>query len=55
MVFRDLGSITHRMAFTEAVTGVLLKKGFLKISQYSQVFSCEYCKIFKNIYFEEYL
>ena len=38
-----------------------IKKLFLKISQYhgkttpTEVFSYEYCKIFKNIYFEEYL
>ena len=56
MVFRDLDNITHRMVFTEATTGgALLKKAFLKISQYSQAFSCEYCKIFKNTYFEEHL
>ena len=48
-----------------------MKKLFLKITQYSQentcgvffqqkevatqVFSCEYCKIFKKTYFEDYL
>ena len=48
-----------------------MKKLFLKITQYSQentcgvffqqkevatqVFSCEYCKIFKKTYFEEHL
>ena len=41
------------------------KKLFLKISQYSglnywketlaQVFSCEYCEIFQNTYFEEHM
>ena len=40
------------MNFWEAPTGgVLWKKLFLKISQYSQA---EYCEIFKNIYFEEH-
>ena len=59
------------MNFSEAVTeGVLFKKLFLKISQYSQescrpanllkrdsntVLSSEYCEIFKNTYFEEHL
>ena len=59
------------MNFSEAATGgVLRKKLFLKISQYSQescrlatllketpiqVFSSEYCEIFKNTYLEEHL
>ena len=58
------------MNFSEAANGVVLwTKLFLKISQYSrksykpatlkqnptQVFSSEYSKIFKNIYFEEHL
>ena len=30
-----------------------MKKLFLKISQYSQAFSCKYCKIFKNTSLEE--
>ena len=45
---------------------VFYKKLFLKIGQYSpentcgrvkptQVFSCEYCEIFRNTYFEENL
>ena len=58
------------MIFSEAATrGVLWKKQFLKISQYSQE-SCrpqlknrlqhrrffpEYCEIFKNTYFEKHL
>ena len=50
--------------FSEAATGgVLWKNLFLKISQYSfylketptQDFSSEYCEIFKNTYFKEYL
>ena len=57
--------------FSEVATGrVLWKKLFLKISQYSQescrpatfkkqaptqVFSSEYCRNFKNTYFEEHL
>ena len=41
------------MNFLEALTGgVLWKKLFLKIFQYSQA---EYCEIFKNSYFEEHL
>ena len=32
-----------------------IKKVFLKISQNSQMFSCEYCETFKNTYFEEHL
>ena len=32
-----------------------IKKLFSKISQYSQENNCEYCEIFKNTYFEEYL
>ena len=57
------------MNFLEAAYGgVLWKKLFLKILQYSQdcrpvtllktstqVFSSECCKIFKNIYFEEHV
>ena len=38
-----------------ATRGVLEKRFFLKISQYTHVFSCESCKIFKNTYFEEHL
>ena len=34
-----------------ATGGVLLRKLFLKVSQYSQ----EYCEIFENTYFEEHL
>ena len=64
-------SFNEFMNFSEAaIRGVLWKKLFLKILQYSKescrpatllktdsnadVFS-EYCKIFKNIYFEEHL
>ena len=59
------------MNVSEAATRcVLWKKLFLKISQYSQescrratlleqtptqVFSSEYCEIFKNTYFDEHL
>ena len=32
-----------------------IKKLFSKISQYSQENNSEYCEIFKNTYFEEYL
>ena len=40
-----------------ATGGVLRKKVFLKISQETpiQVFFCEICEIFKNIYFKEHL
>ena len=31
-------------------SGTLLKRDFIK-----KVFSCEYCEIFKNTYFEEHL
>ena len=56
--------------FRTATGGVLLKKLVLKILQYSQescraatllkktpiqMFSSEYCEIFKNTYFEEHL
>ena len=49
---------------SEAATGgVLWKKVFLKVSQISQenscvdhvLFSCEYCEILKNTYFEEHM
>ena len=41
------------MNFSEAATGgVLWKKPFLKISQYSQV---EFWEIFKSTYFKEHL
>ena len=40
-----------------ATEGVLLKKGLQRYKKETstQVFSCEYCKIFKNAYFEERL
>ena len=48
--------------FLEAATGNVQQKTlFLKILQYSQenpcigVFSCEYCKMFKNTFFEKHL
>ena len=45
--------LSNLWIFLEAATGsVLLKKLFLKILQYSQT---EYCKIFKNTYFEKHL
>ena len=37
------------------VATVLQKHLYLKISQYSQVFSCESAEIFKSIYFERHL
>ena len=38
----------------EVTTGaVLLKKVFWKISQNSQVFSCQFCETFKNTFFTE--
>ena len=43
---------------SEAATeGVLSKKGLQRYKKETstQVFSCEYCKIFKNAYFEERL
>ena len=53
------------MNFSEAATGgVFWRKPFLKISQYTQeywkdiptqVFSSEYCEIFKSTYFQQHL
>ena len=40
---------------TEAAQRCSAKIGVLKKMQYSQVFSCEICQIFKNSYFEEHL
>ena len=40
---------------TEADQRCSAKIGVLKKMQYSQVFSCEICQIFKNSYFEEHL
>ena len=35
-------------------TGKLKACNFIKNSVFPQVFSCEYCEIFKNTYFEEH-
>ena len=56
-------AIASGKTISEAATrGILQKKFFLKIFQYSQkneiltkVFSCECCEIFKKTYFEEHL
>ena len=45
-----------KLVYTEAATrGVLSKKVFLKMSENSQVFSCEYCEALKNTFFTEHL
>ena len=45
--------LPNETVIVDAVTrGVSSKMLFLRISQ-TQVFSCEYCEVFKNIYFEE--
>ena len=40
---------------TDATGGFLSKKIFVKISQYSQEKTGEYCEISKNTYYEEHL
>ena len=37
------------------IVPIKLNKSFIKKEALAQVFSCEFCEITKNIYFEEHL